>query len=250
MIIDHPGPEQIPQLRKLWNEAFGDADAFLDTFFDTAFDPLRCRCVTENGQVAAALYWLDCTCRGQRIAYIYAVATGKAHRGKGLCRRLMADTHALFKTACYAGSVLVPGEPELFAMYEKMGYRVCASITEISCEAGETGTPLMDTGPAEYAMLRRGLLPEGGVIQEKENLVFLEKLGRFYTGKGICLWAATLDGTVTGELLGDVSKAPAIVKTLNAKRGVFRTPGRDRAFAMYRPISDAPAPSYFGFAFD
>lgn len=250
MTIDYPMPYQIPQLRKLWNQAFGDGDAFLDIFFGTAFDPLRCRCVTEDGRVAAALYWFDCTCRGEKLAYIYAVATDPSCRGRGLCRALMDNTHALLKTARYAGSVLVPGEPELFAMYGKMGYRVCSAIQEISSAAAETGVPLTPIAPAEYAMLRRTLLPEGGMVQEGENLAFLDKLGGFYVGKGICLWAAVQEGTVTGELLGDVSKAPAIVKALDAEKGLFRSPGGGRDFAMYRPISGVPAPTYFGFAFD
>ena len=58
MIIKQPAKEQIPQLRKLWQEAFGDTDAFLDIFFSAAFDAERCRCVMTQGQVAAALYCL------------------------------------------------------------------------------------------------------------------------------------------------------------------------------------------------
>ena len=32
MKFDHPTIRQIPQLRQLWQEAFGDSDAFLDQF--------------------------------------------------------------------------------------------------------------------------------------------------------------------------------------------------------------------------
>ena len=65
MTIDRPLPEQLPQLRGLWKEAFGDTDAFLDIFFHRAFSRNRCRCVTLNGQVVAALYWFDCGWNGK-----------------------------------------------------------------------------------------------------------------------------------------------------------------------------------------
>ena len=77
MTIDLPKPGQIPQLRQLWQEAFGDSDAFLDSFFSLSFAPERCRCVTEENHVTAALYWFDCSCHGGKMAYLYAVATGK-----------------------------------------------------------------------------------------------------------------------------------------------------------------------------
>ena len=35
-------------------EAFGDSDEFLDGYFDTAYATDRCRCITENGRIAAA----------------------------------------------------------------------------------------------------------------------------------------------------------------------------------------------------
>ena len=56
------------QLKALWKEAFGDPDSWIDSFFAAAFSPERCRCVVKDGQTAAALYWLDCTCNGKKLA--------------------------------------------------------------------------------------------------------------------------------------------------------------------------------------
>ena len=67
MNINHPTPEQIGALRGLWQEAFGDTNEYLDCFFATAFDEKRCLVVDRAD---AACYWLDCTCRGQKIAYL------------------------------------------------------------------------------------------------------------------------------------------------------------------------------------
>ena len=96
------------QLKQLWHMAFGDGEEFIDLFFRTAYAPERCLYLTEDDQITAALYWLDCEYRGQKQAYIYAVATHPDHRGKGLCRMLIQDTHNLLRSRSYAGALLVP----------------------------------------------------------------------------------------------------------------------------------------------
>lgn len=251
MRIDYPAEDQLPQLKKLWKEAFHDDDAFLEVFFSEVFTPDRCRCVSLEGQVAAALYWLDCAAHGRPMAYLYAVATGKTHRGKGLCRSLMSDTHTLLRELGYAGCLLVPGENGLFQMYGDMGYRTCSSVREFSCKAADAPLPIRSLSAAEYAALRRQYLPDGGVLQEGENLIFLEKLMGLYAGEDFLFCADVENGQVfCPELLGNASGAESIVTALNAVGGTFRTPGTDRAFAMYYPLSDGPAPSYFGLAFD
>ena len=131
MIIDKPRNEQIPRLRALWCEAFGDADEFLDAFFKTAFSPDRCQCVTVGDDAAAALYWFDCECREKRIAYIYAVATSKAYRGQRLCHKLMEHTHNELKGQGYSGAVLVPVTPSLFEFYSGMGYKTASHVSEV-----------------------------------------------------------------------------------------------------------------------
>ena len=68
-------PGDFPGLTKLWQQAFGDTDAFLDSFFGTAFSPERCLCIRLEERVAAALYWFDCQWEDKRLAYLYAVAT-------------------------------------------------------------------------------------------------------------------------------------------------------------------------------
>lgn len=251
MKIDYPTQEQTSQLRALWQEAFGDEDAFLGLFFDQVFSPDRCRCITLDGDVAAALYWLDCRCRDLPLAYIYAVATGADHRGEGLCRALMADTHALLHQLGYTGCLLVPGEASLFEMYAGMGYQNCSPIREFSCKAGENSVHMEQIPPEEFAALRRTFLPEGGVVQEGDNLEFLSRLTRFYRGDGFLLCCAPEDDRLfAAELLGNADAAGGILAALGFEKGTFRIPGEGRPFAMYHPLSDAPAPEYFAFAFD
>lgn len=252
MIIDRPVPEQTGQLRALWKQTFGDTDAFLDSFFTHAFSSDRCRCVTEEGRVAAALYWFDCSCRGQKLAYLYAVATDKAMRHRGLCRALMENTHRVLKRAGYFGAVLVPGGEDLFRLYEKLGYKTATFIQTFTAEDGGKPLGLRRITKEQYALLRREYLPEGGVVQEGAALALLEAWSGFYAADGVLLAAAWEDGElVCSELLGPAQTASGILQELGIARGRFRGPGGGIPFSMFLPLrEDAVAPSYFGLALD
>lgn len=252
MSIDAPSKEQIPALRALWREAFGDTDEFLDGFFSTAFAPERCRCITTDGAIVAALYWFNCACGDRRIAYLYAIATAKAYQGRGLCRSLMENTHRHLRSLGYAGAVLVPGTKELFSFYERGGYSVCGHMGTLDCSASEERIEIRPINAEEYALRRRKLLPANGIVQEEENLRFLQTQATLYATDTILLAARREGDTLHGvELLGDPSQAPAIVGALGCKKGIFRIPDGNIPFAMYYPLRrNSPIPSYFGLAFD
>lgn len=252
MRIDYPSPDLIPALRGLWKEAFGDSDAFLDSFFTIAYAPDRCRCVVAEGGVEAALYWFDVFCRGQKFAYIYAVATASAARGKGLCRALMADTAALLKNSGYHGALLVPQDQGLQAMYGKMGYLPAASIDEFFCAAEDASLSLREITPGEYAALRPAALPEGGVELDGTDLAFLAAHARFYTGENLLAAVSREEEHLRVlEYLGSRAGAPALIAALGRTEATIRTPGSSIPFAMYLPLTaDCKKPNYFAFCFD
>lgn len=252
MEIDFPTPEQLPALRQLWQEAFGDSEAFLNAFYSAGFHPRRCRLVTLDGEIAAALYWFDCHLGQQKMAYLYAVATAARYRRRGLCRALLEDTHALLAQDGYSGALLVPDGEALARMYAGFGYRYQTGITEFTCQAAGPAARLQPIGAADYAQYRRQFLPERGVLQEGENLSFLSRTHAFYLGEDFLL-AAQRSGSrlQAAELLGSRQAAPGILQALGCEEGVFRTPGQGRNFAMFLPLkAGAAAPSYFGLAFD
>lgn len=250
MNIDYPLPEQLDSLKALWQEAFGDDDAFLEHFYTYGFAPDRCRCLSVDGQIAAALYWFDCSYHGKPLAYLYGVATAKAHRGKGLCRTLAENTHSHLKYLGYAGEILVPAEDGLFQMYKKMGYDLCSSVSEFTCQAGNTPVSLRQIDGEEYCRLRREFIPENGVLQEGDNLNFLQTLADFYAGEDFLTTVYRGEKCIVPELLGNTDAAPGILAALHKSKGQFRTPGTQKPFAMYHALSDMPAPDYFGLAFD
>lgn len=252
MQIDFGLPHQIPQLAKLWHTAFGDTQEVIDGFFRTAYAPSRCRCVTADGQVAAALYWFDLRCRDQKMAYIYAVATAPEHRGQGLCRRLMADTHAHLTQQGYRGVLLVPEDPGLRRMYGSFGYQPGTTLREFTASAGDIPADIQVLSRDAFACRRRELLPPDGLLQEGENLTYLETAFRFYAGPGfLAVLHQDGDRVFCPEILGDPAAAPGLLRALGAKTGIFHCPGQGMDFAMFLPLHpEAVRPRYFAFAFD
>lgn len=239
----------ITELKRLWQQAFGDSDAFLDCFFSCGYSPDRCRYLAAEGRIQAMLYWFDCTLAGKKYAYLYAIATDENCRNQGLCRRLMAETHDHLRSLGYAGALLVPGSRELFRFYEKLGYTTACFVDEFTVTAGgPISLGAVDT--AEYAVLRQQLLPDGGLLQDGTTLNFLARFAKFYAGRDFVLAVTVEDGqAMIHELLGQAD-ASGIVAALGCSEGRFRTPGSTKPFAMFYPLNSTVAPQYLGLALD
>lgn len=251
MIIEKAKNTDIPALRTLWMDAFGDSEEFWHAFLTKADPVNHCRLVRDEERVAAALYWFDCQWEGKKLAYLYGVATLSQYRGQGICRALMGQTHDDLKALGYAGCILHPGGPELFGMYEKLGYTTGPKIREFVCAAGEP-MELRRLTQEEYALLRRRYLPEGGVIQEGETLALLGALSCFYAGENCLLVCVPEKGELAiSELLGDEETAPGVIAALGYTRGKVRVPGEGSPFTMYHSLEeDSAMPKYFGLAMD
>lgn len=239
------------QLKDLWQLAFGDGEEFIDLFFRTAYSANRCLYLTDNGQITAALYWLDCEYKGQKQAYIYAVATHPEHRGKGLCRRLMDMTHKRLKALGYHAALLCPADDGLRRMYRKMGYRVVTGVAEFEAVAGKS-LLLRKLDAREYEKLRKKYLPEDGVLQEGVSTDYLASYAQLYAGEDFLLAGSFYEGSFIGmELLGNRDAAPGILAALGYERGRFRCPGMEIPFGMFLPLrEDAQEPGYLGLVFD
>lgn len=252
MNFEQPSKAHLSQLVRLWKESFGEHDGFWELFLETGYLPDHCRCITENGQAIAGLYWFDCCCGNDKIAYIYAVVTDPNHRGRGLCRRLMTDVHNLLKKQCYASVMLVPADDGLWEMYRKIGYTDCTTVAELSRIAADRPTDIRTIGADEYAILRRKMLPEKAVLQEGIQLPFLAAQAQLFAGSDFLLAAWREEDLLHGmELLGNTAAAPGILHALGCEKGIFQIPGKDKPFSMLYKLHDqAVMPQYFGFSFD
>ena len=249
MQLDYPTKSLLPAQRALWQEAFGDEDAFLDAFFTYGYSPRRCRCITLDRALAAAVYWFDCTWQGKKTAYLYALAVAEKYRGQGLAHKLMADVEDLLTGQNYAGAILVPGSEALFAFYGKMGY-ISINCAENITVSPTSPIPVRKIDTAEYDILRRALLGQNAAVLDRENCSFLSSVWQLYAGNRWVLAAFDKGDSLIGmELLGDISAAGGILAALKKSTGTFRIPGNG-PYAMYKPLCHPGLPDYFGLAFD
>lgn len=250
MIIEHPTDQDIPALRILWKEAFSDTDAFLDLFFTRGFALERSLTVKEGDRILAALYWFYCAWEENQSAYIYAVATKKEHRGKGICRALMDKLHVEMEKMDRS-TILVPVDESLRTFYARMGYRDFGGMDEEIYYPAGTPVAAEKLSAIGYMQKRRGLLPAGGVVQEGEVLPFLESMLTFYGGeKWLLAGYQDEEKWKFPEFLGDPALLPGILKTLEISSARVCTAG-ESPFAMCRPMNgEEKDPAYFAFALD
>ena len=226
MIIKKPEDRDIPGLRRLWQQAFGDTDAFLDTFFRVGFSYERCFCICQEG-VVAALYWFDCSWGDKKVAYIYAVATEENHRGQGLCRRLLEHTHKQLQKMGYQGAALVPGGEELIGFYEKFGYRGFCPMKRMSAQS----LPVAEEITSEhYRLLRQEQLCGDALLHSKQGLGLLDTYGSFYKGENALFCGYWESGTFHFEEV----------------LGALDVPQKTFSQAMYLPLDGTNTqPDYF-----
>ena len=245
MIIKAPEKKDIPALRQLWKDAFGDTDAFLDKFFSFGFSADRCKVLFVDGVAAAVLYWFDCLWNGEKVAYLYAVATDKAYQNQGLCRELMTDTHRHLKNLGYKGAALVPGNQGLFSLYQKFGYRCfCPMETKkVSCKNANLSLRTIDA--STYSALRKDYLPENAILQEGVTLTFLSTFAKFYKGEN-CLFSAYQEDN-TLHICEYFGKEENLASIGIAKQALVHLPGGNIPSAMYLDFAgDSRLPDYLG----
>lgn len=112
--------KDMPSVKALWQEIFGDDSEFIDRFY-SAFPAGENTFVAKIGEKTVGMVnSLDCklTRKNERFygKYIYALAVSNEYRGRGVARALLE--------ACEEGDfvLLVPETSDLFDMYAHLGY--------------------------------------------------------------------------------------------------------------------------------
>lgn len=191
--------KDIPKLYALWEEAFGDTKETVDLFFDTCFQMQNTLVAVCDGQVRSVVYLLRNVLQNGgksfTASYIYAAATEKSYRGKGLMQALLtytAETEAARDTDFL---YLVPANAHLFRYYEKCGYHIAF---------GKRICTFSRTGLQAFAETAESTVPY--MAWNRTALLFAEKLAQQFGDHSICsanglaVWAQTGDCAEVSEL--------------------------------------------------
>lgn len=259
---------EIPALKALWKEAFGDDDACIDLFFDTAYAPEGVFVVREDDAVQAmACYFPVTICaqqRGWSAAYLYAVATDKGARGRGFCGRLLRHAEEFLAPRGVKALLLVPGAPSLREFYMRYGFSPFSTVCTREGAAIAVEAQAEEISPPEYLMLREEFLAARGYVSSPVPMLeFQARMAKLYGGallrlpQGGCACVAK-DGdgrAVIYELLsaeGEASDASLAAQTVGASCYTARMPGESEPFAMVKWLTTKPElpPIYLGIALD
>lgn len=124
--MNYAGQSDIPQLRQLWKETFGDEDWYLDLFFEHIFSPKDTLVGRCSDKIVAMLYMVPYRLKCQEelwdIIYLYALATDMAYRGRGIMSSLLQMSEKIVEERGCIGSFLIPAEERLWQYYRERGF--------------------------------------------------------------------------------------------------------------------------------
>ena len=196
-------------------------------------------------------------------AYLYAVCTAPALRGRGHCRLLLQEAEQDLKRQGIRAAVLVPAEESLFGFYARFGYRTvftCRTETVPAARGDCSITPLTPDG---WQSLRELQLYDSHLSYPPELLRWQETISRssgaglyrIETGDAVCCAAAERDGEtlLVRELLPDCPEAAAaLADKLGCREASFRTAGGTQPFGMAKSLDGTPLPqrAYLGPTFE
>lgn len=180
----------IPRLKEIWREVFGDGEDFLNLFFELVFPHSRAFLALEGSEAVGAAYVLEITSlvepggKTRPCPYIYAVGVKNAFRSRGIGRELTLACRDYCREK-YGVSCLVPAESGLFEYYSRIaGYITAFFASRGKCECRETGgAEIQPVSAKDYGELRERLLSGLGHIRlDGAGLEFCEKLCRMSGG--------------------------------------------------------------------
>lgn len=110
------------QVRRLWQEVFGDERSFVDSFLVRYYSPERCVVRRDGNRVVAMAHIVPMQTDAGRTAYIYAVATDPAYRGRGLGRSVVGECVERARREGFDAVALIPSEDSLKSFYAASGF--------------------------------------------------------------------------------------------------------------------------------
>ena len=156
----------LPGITVLWQEAFGDSPETVSYFFKSFPDCLS-YVAEDGGSIVSMVHALPQLLSPDiPAAYLYAVATRRSHRRRGLCRDLMAFSEAALKARGIRCCVLAPAELGLFDYYEQLGYTIAFTRRRVPFSGG-TAISLSD-----YLTRRERLLTEPHMVYDRAALAY------------------------------------------------------------------------------
>ena len=189
----------------LWQEAFGDSREAVEMFLNNRYLPQNTLVAEENGKIASMLFLLDGEVKAYdkllKAYYLYAAATLKEFRGKGIMAQMLREAEKLAQSGGVDLICLKPAEESLYRFYEKHGYKTVFSIKTVTLIADYSSvTDVSGICPNIFAARETAFAGLDRFIWSKEAIDYAINQHKFYGGKvfdnreGYCLYST--DGNI------------------------------------------------------
>jgi len=146
MIIDTLKVTDISKAKKLWKQAFGDSDVYIDFNFETNLDLKKSLAIFEEDQLVCMLFMIPKTVVMDNVEtktfFIAGVSTDNKFRYKGYAKKLMERSHADLKAQGIPFVFLFPFNHDF---YRKLGYETVNMMKKATLESSMTCGPINDT---------------------------------------------------------------------------------------------------------
>lgn len=174
-------------LIELWHNVFGDSYSYIELIFNKKYeDSILCFAELEDGEAISAFYLLKnklyYNSKIYNGFYLYAAATDKKSRGKGVMAKLINEAQLYCKENGYDFISLVPSEESLYGYYS----RFCFVNSMYSFSQNRTDSDFFSTVSSDvYYSLRKKYCTDHIVFDEKAFMYAAESLNaagyKFYS---------------------------------------------------------------------
>lgn len=224
-MIDYASFSDRKALSQLWQSVFLEDEEITDYFFENIFGDTVTPVIRIDGEIASALFLLDCKIGDYKGKCVYCAMTNYAHRGKGYMKTLLDYSYDLCCENGFDFLVLVPAEKSLFEYYRKCGFEnfglrrthtFDGKITQVKDKIKFDCELKFDEIIVDYwknsCIHYGGHISNFGLVFDDDNLIIrnakseFESLPQEYKQNGI---------TIQGDIDFGEDESPAMIRTNN-----------------------------------
>lgn len=162
--------DDLPVLLRLWLSCFDEKPEAARLFLERNLSYTHGYLAECGGEVAAAVYLIDCELTDKPSHYLCGAATLPRYRGRGIMTELIrfALADAAARGDCF--SVLMPAEGSLCGFYARMGYQPAGRACRTELET--VGGVCTLTGEPDFEIMQRSCFKDKFLLWNKNYLSF------------------------------------------------------------------------------
>lgn len=251
---DYPTEKNVTEMKKLWQECFGDAENVIDNFFRKSMKLKNTLCAFIDNTLVGMLFLQECVVlssgREYSAYYIYGVCTRHGFRKIGVMTELFNEVKALTKERSIDYLFLVPANDALFGVYKKQGFETSFYYEEAVCIAdGNNSVKASSLGFEDYISYNKNRFNNSTValLNEETFNSFMHPvssdMGSLAYQGGYAVYEIKGESVVVFEYVGNEGDISAEILKRTCKNNIiFRkySKNKSKPYGMSLAVSTAP----------